>query len=339
MAAASAEPDAAPLYAFEEIHGRAGHRDPVAARRQLAVLWERLGGDPARLPALERDDPDGWQFLLRYVVDGPLNIQWYDGRRPELEAKQRRYNVLILVLALVLVGLAIALPFQPLLLILIEPKLKLAEAASRTGLVDVAALLGVAGTGGAVALRMSAQVVRYRRQAAVFHRASAALKEQLYRLEGDWAQPPLLDPDAEGGATRLHPQFAAAIRQAVGRAQSIVSDERDAFFDTLTVDVNALTDHAVKGAETMGTQVAIRSDRRHEDARLRQELERQLALARLAVATARAKLAVLEAERAEASPNSLSELIVLIREQRLALQEGELRVSYLEAELDPAVPG
>ncbi|MEM9457434.1 MAG: hypothetical protein AAGF11_24855 [Myxococcota bacterium] len=335
MSAAPAEPEAAPLYAFEQRHGRAGsHRDPRQAREQLTILWERLGGDPARLPALERDDPDGWQFLLRYIVDGPLNIQWYDDKRPELEAKQRRYNTLMLVVALVLIALAMALPFQPLLMVLIAPNLDLAEAASHTGLIDVAALVGVVSTGGAVALRLSSHVVRYRRQAAVFHRASAALKEQLYGLESDWAQPPLLDLDCEDDVTRLHPTFAAAIRQAVGTAQSIVADERDAFFETLTVDVNALTDNAVSAVEQLGHRAVFRSDRRHEHAQARQELEQHLSQARLAVATARAKLAALEAEKAKTPPEYATDLVMLIRDQRLALLESEQHVAHLQAELD-----
>lgn len=333
MAADPAHPNGASLYAFEEIHGRAGtHRDPNQARAQLEVLWERLGGKTSQLPALERDDPDGWQFLMRYVVDGPLNIEWYDGKRPELEAKQRRYNKLMLGLALVLVLLAMALPFQPLLLMLIDPDLELADAASRTGLVDVAALLGVVGTGGAVALRMSAQVVRYRRQAAVFHKASAALKEQLYRLEGDWLPQPLLDPETQ--LTELHPSFSTAIRQAVGMAQAIIADERDSFFETLTVDVNALTDNAVGAAERLGTQTVLRSDRRHEHAKERKDLELKASEAGLAAKTALAKIAVLEAEMAAADPGETSELVLLIREQRMLLQESEQRVAHLRSELD-----
>lgn len=335
MSAPPVEPEAAPLYAFEQHHGRAGsRRDPRLAREQLTVLWERLGGDPAQLPALERDDPDGWQFLLRYIVDGPLNIQWYDDKRPELEAKQRRYNKLMLIVALVLIALALALPFQPLLMVLIVPDLELADAASHTGLVDVAALVGVVSTGGAVALRLSSHVVRHRRQAAVFHKASAALKEQLYGLESDWTQPPLLDPDCEGATARLHPAFAAAIRQAVGTAQSIVADERDAFFETLIVDVNALTDNAVGAVEQLNHRAAFRNDRRHEHAQVRQELEQHLSQARLNAATARAKMDALEAERAETPPEYATELVLLIRDQRLALLESEQRIAHLQAELD-----
>jgi hypothetical protein len=333
------EPDGAPLYAFEKIHGRAddSHRDPRVAGKQLKVLWERLGEDPARLPALERDDPDGWQFLMRYVVDGPLNIQWYDSRRPKLEAKQRRYNKLMLTVALVLVLLAMALPFQPLLLVLVVPELDLADAASHVGLVDVAALLGVVGTGGTVALRMSAQVVRYRRQAAVFHKASAALKEQLYHLESDWAKVSLLDSEAADGVVRLHPDFAAAVRQAVGTAQAIVADERDEFFETLTVDVHAVTDNAVVAADRLRDRVVFRSDRRHEFAQERKQLEEQISDARLAARTARAKIQVLQAELEQAEPDLRSELAQMLREQRLALQESEQRAKHLEAELDAKV--
>ncbi|MCA9707923.1 MAG: hypothetical protein KDK70_18875 [Myxococcales bacterium] len=327
------EAPATPLYAFEQIRGRAeSRRDPQEARSQLRVLWKRLGGDPADLEALEAGDPDGWQFLLRYVTDGPLGIQWYDAKRPELEAKQRRYNALLVGLAVVIAGLAFALPFQPLVMVLLAPELELAEATSRTGLVDAAALFGVMGTGGAVALRMSAQVVRYRRQAAVFHKASAALKEQLYRLESDWFQPPLVVTDAKG--TRLHPAFATAIREAVGGAQAIGADERDAYFETLTIDVHALTDNAVAAQEALSEKAVFRGDRHHQHAKERRELAVELSKARLAVRTARAKIEVLEAEREKASPDEVGEIAVLLREQRMALQEAEQQQAHLEAVLE-----
>ncbi len=316
------------LYSFEEIHGRAGHRDRQKARAQLEVLWSRLGGPEEQLGMLRTQDPPGWQFLMRYVADGPLSIQWYDDKRPELEAKQRRYNRMLMGVALLLFILAFALPFQPLLLTLFfDRELPLAEAAGQTGLIDVAALMGVVGTGATVALRISAQAVRYRRQAAVFHKASAGLKEQLYRLEGDWAPRQLLESDDE--PLRLHPEFANALRLAIGEAQRVLAEERDAYFDTLTVDVNALTDNTTRAAQDLGNLSVLRSERHKEQAQARRELDRQIAEASLSTRTATAKIAELESQLQTAPEDLKRDLLSSLNEQRLALREAEQRYEHL----------
>lgn len=334
MAVAPAEPKA-PLYVFERIRGREdAHRDRQAARAQLEVLWTRLGGEPEQLRALERVDPESWQFLLRYATDGPLAIQWYENRRPELEAKQRRYNGLVLAVVVLLFGLAFLLPFQPLLVVLLESELELGESTPSTGLVDVAALLGVVASGITMVLRLSAVGVRYRQQAAVFHKASAALKEQLYRLETQWRGKPLLEPSEGGsieGGTRLCPAFDEAIRAAVGQAQAVMADERDAYFDTLIVDVNALTDSAGSATQALASRTVLRSDVRSDHALLRREHDQQLAATRLACDTVTAKIAVLERELAEAPDDRKPDLRRMLLDQRLALQEHDQLRRQLEA--------
>lgn len=319
-----------PLYGFEQAEGHAGsRRDLEDARAELSVLWMRLDGDPLELTALEKHDPDSWAFLLRYVTDGPLCVKWYESKRPELERKQSRYNALVMVVAFVLFTLAFLLPFQPLLLFLLKSKLQITDEASGTGLVDVAALLGVVGTGTTVALRLSSRGIRYRRQAAVFHKASAALKEQLYRLETDWRGKPLVEKTAEN-TTRMTPGFDEALRRAVGQAQAVLSDERDEFFETLTVDVNALTEDVTSATENLAGRVAFRSDRRHADAQRSSDLEAQLSDAQLKRDTAKAKIAVLEKELAGTLSDSTREnLQGLLLEQRLQLEESEQRRAQL----------
>jgi hypothetical protein len=330
MAAEPVEP-AIPLYAFEQVTGLAGNRaDPGAARRELVVLWKRLDGDPLELPALEKHDPDSWLFLLRYVTDGPLCIKWYEGKRPELETKQGRYNALVMVVAFVLFSLAFLLPFQPLLLFFLKSELDIGGTTSTTGLVDVAALLGVVGTGTTVALRLSARGVRYRRQAAVFHKASAALKEQLYRLETEWRGKPLVEKVADA-TTRMTPAFDEAIRRAVGQAQAVLADERDQYFETLIVDVNAVTEDVAAASESLGAKVAFRSDRRHDDAQRQRDLEDQLSEAQLACSTATAKIAVLEQTLATAADDLKPRIEATLLEQRLVLQESEQRRLHLQA--------
>ncbi len=326
--------DPVPMYGFERIGGRgASHRDPRAARRQLDVVWARLGGAPADLAALRVSDPEGWHFLIRYATDCPLNIEWYEARRPKLERKQRRYNGFVIGVAVVLFTLAFLLPFQPVLLTLIDNKLDISEAVGQAGLVDVAALLGVVGTGATVALRFSAQVVRFRRQAAVFHKASAALKEQLYGLEGEWRSQPLLDPDAPADAPRLSPAFDDALRRALSKARAILADERDQFFDTLIVDVNALTDNASAATDALATRAVFRNDRRHEREKERRDLEQQVAEAELARDIVADKVALLEQELASASASDGSRPTIEagIRELRLELRTQERRYRHLES--------
>ncbi len=319
-----------PLYQFERLDGRAGNRgDTEAAREELAVLWKRLDGDLEQLAALEQHDPQSWLFLLRYATEGPLSIKWYESKRPELEAKQRRYNALVMGVAFVLFTLAFLLPFQPLILFFLQDRLELGGTPSTTGLVDVAALLGVVGTGTTVALRLSARGVRYRRQGAVFHQASAALKEQLYRLETDWRGKPLVEV-AQDGTSCLIPELDQVIRQAVSQARAVLSDERDQYFETLIVDVSGMTEDVTAATESLGSQVAFRNDRRHEDGQRRLMLHDQLAEAQLACDTTKAKIAVLEGELAAASDETAPMLRAAILEQRLVLQEHEQRRSHLQ---------
>lgn len=319
-----------PLYGFEQAQGHTpSHRDLDDARAELSVLWMRLDGDPLELTALEKQDPDSWAFLLRYVTDGPLCVKWYEGKRPELERKQGRYNALVMVVAFVLFTLAFLLPFQPLLLFFLKSQLEIGGETSGTGLVDVAALLGVVGTGTTVALRLSSRGIRYRRQAAVFHKASAALKEQLYRLETDWRGKPLVEKTPEG-ATRMTSAFDEALRRAVGQAQTVLSNERDEFFETITVDVNALTEDVTSATDNLAGRVAFRSDRRHADAQRSGDLEAQLSESQLRRDTAKAKIAVLEKELAGTLSDSTRESLQgQVLEQRLQLEESEQRCMQL----------
>ncbi|MCX4240563.1 hypothetical protein [Paraliomyxa miuraensis] len=264
-----------PLYAFEQGVGRGNHRDLAAARAQLAVLWARLDGDVEQLEAIERSDPESWKLLLRYATDSPLSIKWYDDRRPELEKKQRQYNLLVMSTVLGVFGLAFMLPFLPLLMVVLQDRLALGESASSGGLVDMAALIGVLVSGTTIALRFSAVGVRFRQQAAVFHKASAALKDQLYGLETEWRHKPLVETIEEGeGGTRLHPELEMAIRRAVGDARAIMDQERDDYFDTLTMDVSALTDGA-SDVTSLGSSAVFRNYTRQ-----RRALRAQLAEAR-----------------------------------------------------------
>jgi len=330
MAAAGAD-TATPLYGFEQNDERAGsRRDLEAARAELLVLWKRLDGDELELSALEKHDPDGWVFLMRFATDCPLCIKWYEGERPKLERKHARYNSLVMVVAFVLFTLAFLLPFQPLLLFFLQGALDVDGPTSTTGLVDVAALLGVVGTGTTVALRLSSRGIRYRRQAAVFHKASAALKEQLYGLETEWRSKPLVDKSAEG-ITCMTAEFGGAVRRAVGQAQLVLANERDEFFDTLTVDVSALTEDVTAATEGLAQRAAFRTDQRHADAQLRTELGTQLSETLLTRDTAKAKIAMLEKELTTATEDRVASLQSTLLEQRLLFEESEQRRLHLQS--------
>ena len=49
-----------------------------------------MGGADQQLAWIETNDVKGNALLLRYMTDGPLSIQWYEDKRPELLRKQRR---------------------------------------------------------------------------------------------------------------------------------------------------------------------------------------------------------------------------------------------------------
>jgi hypothetical protein len=164
----------------------------------------------------------------------------------------------------------------------------------------------------------------------VFHQASAALKEQLYRLETEWRGKPLVEKAADG-TTRMTPGFDEAIRRAVSQAQTVLADERDQYFETLIVDVNAVTDNVTAATESLGTKVAFRSDRRHEDAQRQRDLESQVSEAQLACSTAAAKIAVLEQTLATTAPELKPRIEAALLDQRLILRESEQRRLHLQA--------
>ncbi len=290
MTETSAQSGAAVLYAFERGDGPTGHRDPDKARQRLRIFWRRLGGDEVELDALETQDPEGHLLLVRFATDCPLSIEWYEDRRPRLEHNQRRYDTFVIVLAALLFLLAFLLPFQPLLLSLINRGLEMPQPAQSMGLIDVAALLGVVSTGVTVALRLSSQVVRYRSQGAVFHRASASLKELLYRLEGDWRGRALCL--SQDDARRLAPEFRTAVRRGITEAQAILSEERNQYFQTMMVDVSALADTSQASTSALLTQTISGDSLRKEQAQRRRTIEERLAQARLGLARIEARLEV-----------------------------------------------
>lgn len=317
-------------YGFEGIEGHAGsHRDSKAARIQLDVLWRRLGGDVADLSRLEQSDPDAHHLLLRYVIDAPLNIEWYDNKRPRLMRRQRAYNVFIFGMAGLVFLLAFLMPFLPVFM----KKLGVdTESVAQTGVVDAAALVGLLGTGAMVALRVSSHVVRYRQQAAVFHEASALLKEQLYTFEDAWRGKTLVVPsEDDSAAIRVEPEFGKALRKAVNGAQAIIADERDRYFGTLILDVQSLADATEGGAAKIGNQVVARSDRRHPEQQAKAALEAEIAAVELERDTAKAKAALLEKEMGSGDPNVAAEVRSLLRMERQAVEAANQRLLYLNA--------
>ncbi|MEM7158771.1 MAG: hypothetical protein AAF799_38370 [Myxococcota bacterium] len=290
-----------------------------------------MGGADQQLAWIEANDSKGNALLRRYMTDGPLSIQWYEDKRPELLRKQRRYNALIIIVAIVVFVLALMLPFAPLVVAAIGD-LDASDVAESTGLIDMAALVGVISTGAMVALRISSHVVRHRQQAAVFHEASANLKAQLYELEDEWRGCQLVDvhnEDPEG--TRLDPEFESALRRAIRDAQAVLSRERQAYFETFRIDVQTLADQHEAAVDAVANRAVLRSDSRHEHEQSRQALEGQVSAAKLDHETAAAKLKILEDEFKEADEDSKFELRAFLRDQRMAAEEARRRYEHLSA--------
>lgn len=290
-----------------------------------------MGGADQQLAWIETNDVKGNALLLRYMTDGPLSIQWYEDKRPELLRKQRRYNALIITVAIVVFMLALLLPFAPLVVAAIGD-LDASQVAEKTGLIDMAALVGVISTGAMVALRISSHIVRHRQQAAVFHEASATLKAQLYELEDEWRGCQLVDvhnEDPEG--TRLDPEFEGALRRAVRDAQAVLSRERQAYFETFRMDVQSIADQNESAIDAVANRAVLRSDPRHEHEQSRQALEGQVSSAKLEHETAAAKLKLLEDEYATADEDTKYALREIMREQRLMAEEARRRYEHLSA--------
>jgi hypothetical protein len=102
-----------PQFLFEKVATTAGklasYRPEEDAKKDLYVLLERPDVDAAAIPV----SSDGYRLLIRYCMEVPLNIAWYDKARAAAEKKVEE-DTQKHVLAAIAVGLGtVASAFIP----------------------------------------------------------------------------------------------------------------------------------------------------------------------------------------------------------------------------------
>jgi len=172
-------------------------------------LLRRLGvpsGETARLiqsPGFER-------LLIRWAIEFPLNIKWYDAEIP----RQQRYynwsrNLAIVIGAATIVGTTA--------LVLSSKSVTV----SRLGVL-VAGILGV--------MQIMAAGSDPKTRLGGFRKARADLKESMFTFLETWTDRATDSQGAQG--PRPTPDFVTALLQEIRTGRKIARDERDTYFGT-----------------------------------------------------------------------------------------------------------
>lgn len=200
-------------YSFED----EPHAGSLRARRQalddLDKLLVRLAVPAADAKVL-RELP----LMVRWAMDVPGNIAWYE--RAKKAARARQWLVLLGVIAF-----AIAAMFGAAMPAVLEHSDSDAPIAVAQVAIFVALAWGV--------LQVVAGLADQKAKLAGFASASANLKEALYTFEETWRGRTLVKDGA------ADPELETAVLQEVANARRIARAERDAYFGDIpsTVDV------------------------------------------------------------------------------------------------------
>jgi hypothetical protein len=264
--------ESTPRYRFQGEPRADSERARVDALADARTLLARL--EPEGDVASVREHP----LLVRYAMDVPLNIAWYERAKLRASVRQGWSMIGVLCFGLCAMG-ATAIPT------LWKPS-DATEASITTAQIAifVAMAYGV--------LQVIASLTDQKQKIAGFAKASADLKEGLFTFEETWRGKPLLC-DGE-----LEPGFASALLQEIANARRITREERDAYFASRpsTTEVAGVLGTAIdavgRGAQSYGalrqTQAELRVDDKRAAA-LTIASERQRLIEAKAVRTGRRK--------------------------------------------------
>lgn len=295
-------------YPFEE-HG--GHRGDAQARRATDVLLARLGLKPAQVADTEHE-----RMVRLYVVEVPLNIEWYD---EHLRSEQSLHRGFIALTLLMLGGIT------PLVAVL--PMFALDDQVA--GGTTAAQITGI--LAGLLALQRAFGVILDRRKRiALYHEASADLKEMLYSLEEHWR-------GCAVEADTIAPKLLEAMREDVKAARAIVREERKKNFLAMqsapSLDLGAIFQRGGSQAKSLAGPAtsAARSAARVSPQAARVEAAEQRAVVEaLAGMVDEAKHEYVEAQSDPALVgNAKSNLSVLTNK----LRDARIELAQLEASL------
>lgn len=268
-------------YSFEDTPVADSHRARALALADLQTLLERMqvAEEAVRNALCEKP------VLVRYAMDVPMNIAWYEKAKKRAFDKQRFGLVGVILFAVVAMGVTWASAY-----------LTKGDDKAQIAIAQVAAFVAMAYG----VLKVIAMLTDQKEKLAGFSKASADLKEALFTFEETWRGKTLLEED------RLVPDFETAVLQEIANARRIARAERDAYFTGISSTVEVATafgDALEKVGESATSLGQIRKDRALalEGSRSRIVEERQRLIAAKAKLTARQrKLERLIADKAEA---------------------------------------
>jgi len=206
-------------YYFDKAQrAQAAYRSRSAAESEIAVLLKRLEVKPAHADLL-RENPETKRLLVRYCMDFPLNIAWYEEARQRETWWQRAAFGLVLMLALIALGLTAAPAVVPRLFG------DTATQQSTTSAQIVVILTGMFGV-----LSVVSEATDRKARIGGFWKAAADLKEALFTFEESWRDKDLVI--TTDGKKAISPELVAALVQEIRFARKVSREERTTYFNT-----------------------------------------------------------------------------------------------------------
>ena len=252
-------------FGFERESAARSERLAKDALVELGVLLERLGATAVAIDQLAEPQR---RLLLKYCIEVPLNIAWYDDAKRRVEQKLRRTYALVVFCVVVASSVLAALVW-------VEDEL-------------VSAQIGTLVLAFGVVLQVLAGGADTKAQLGAFWRASSDLKEGLFTFLHTWKDRAF---DAEG---RPDPELEVALWQELSNARRICREERETYFatfrsptDVANVITQPLSDLRMRGAEVS----SVRGQDRQMGRDLARDATFQLAASRRALIDAKAIVA------------------------------------------------
>jgi hypothetical protein len=184
------------------------------AREPSQELLRRLGVPPADIASL-LSSPGFERLVVRWAIEFPLNVRWYDAEIPKQQAYYNWSRTLAIIIGVAtIVGTT--------LLVLWKPTVTVSQLGVLVA--GIFGVLQVAAAGGDPKARLGG-----------FRKARADLKESMFTFLETWTGR-VVDRENSGkdskGCLRPSPDFVTALLQEIRSGRRIVRDERDTYFGT-----------------------------------------------------------------------------------------------------------
>ena len=199
------------------------YRSRQVAESEVDTLLARLELDPQQWASL-KDNPELNHLLVRYCMDFPLNIAWYENATRSMLLRQRVGVLLVLgigILALLLIAAPTLLPTLGGRAI-VDQTTPAAQIAVLT-----ASFFGI--------LHTVAAATDLKARIGGFWKAGSDLKEALFTFEENWRKKSLIFDGA------VSADFITALYQELRFARKVGREERTTYFNTFKSPTDLVT--------------------------------------------------------------------------------------------------